>query len=272
MPHIEQPAHLCYFLLSFNGRIVGEFLSFILFIAAVAASFYLLFFIVLPAVVIYLGGISMVMLAVAYLVHREKSKARFMSVPLPSRTLRLIGLLSVALPFVHAGFMLLIHTLNWVLVVLSLNLLLSLAWLLTFLVRSRRAKKAYQATGGENRFLEDTLVAHKEALRIRGDALKCILDRPSGLEPWEAAVLGNDVLDQEVNRQEVERLLDELDSMGREIDALLHACRDAEQDGKAGEDKDFDVHEKTRQDLSQLEGKYRALMDVTSVLISQNEL
>ena len=251
---------------------MGEFLSFILFIAAVAASFYFLFFIILPAVVIYLGGILMVTLSGTFLVRREKSEARFMSRPVSPRTLRLIILLSIALPFVHAASMWLIHTWNWVFWVLSLNLLLSLAWLLAFLVRFRRSKKNYRDTGGENRFLKDTLVAHKEALKIRADALRCILDKPSGLEPWEAAVLGNDVLDQDINRREVERLLSEIETMGRRIDALLSVCREPDRDGKTGESKDSNVYEKARQDLRQLEGKYKGLMDHTSILVSQNEL
>lgn len=250
---------------------MAEFLSFILFIALLSGSLYLTFVLILPVLVIYLGGVTMALLAATYLVRQDKHRARFASIPVSRRVLRQVSLLAIALPVVHAALMWPIRDTGWVIWVLSVNMVLSLLWLVVFLVGSRRAARIYKHEKGEIRSLLGNVVARKEALNIKADSLRCLLDEPQGLEPWEALVLGDEIADQVVDRKKIKDLLVQISTMaGRfdefvtEYDELVRQCKEDNSDS-------CKTCEQIKSVLKQTEPSYKGVIETSGELISQYE-
>ncbi len=246
-----------------------EFLSFILFVVFIVGSLYALFMVILPLLVIYLGGVTMVILSATYLVRQDKRRARFASVPASWKVLRQVTLLAVVLPVLHAALMWLFKDMEWVIWVLGLNLLLALGWLAFFVLRVRRSVKTYKQDGGERKMLMNSLISRVEALKIQADALKCLLDKPQGLEPWEEAVLGDEALETEVDRDRVQKLLAQIQQMIERLDRLgkLSELMAMKQDDR----ESSTVYVQIRSILQDTQDLYKQSMDESRELIGQYE-
>jgi len=251
---------------------MAEFLSFILFVAVIAGSLYLLFVLILPGLAVYLGGVTMSLLAATYLVRQDKHRARFASVPVSGRTVRHVSLAVIIMPLVHATFMWLFKDIIWLIWILSINMTLSLLWLVVFLMHYRRDLKVYKRENGELKAVRASIIARKEALNIKADSLRCLLDRPQGLESWEIAVMGNDMAEQDVDRKKIETLITQISTMVTEFDDIV-----TKHDELALKCKDNDLEScKACEDLKvvikETESTYKERINLSDDIINQYEI
>jgi hypothetical protein len=96
--------------------------------------------------------------------------------------------------------------------------------------------------------------------------LKTILERPQRLEPWEAAVLGDEGFDYDVDRAEVQRGLEHIEEMAMKIQEILESCNSIEDE--ADSTTSCDLYEQARHRLNEIESRYKAIMQETSRLLS----
>ena len=200
-----------------------------------------------------------------YFNRREKQLSRFMSVPLKAKSWGVIVLASALLPLLHGGILWLLHyPFKMLLWVFLLNLTLDVMWLIHKVVRFREQKAEYRTSGGEIKSLIEAVNKHREAIKIREDSLRCLLDRPPSLESWEEAVLGEDYLYGEIDRDEVHGYVSELAQLRKRIENLNI-------DVPTHNEGDHQSQENFRNLLKDMESQYKQLMSVTDRVISEND-
>jgi len=244
---------------------MAEFLSFLLFIALVTSILYLVFMLILPGLISYLGGVTMALLSATYLVRQDKHQARFASIPASKDVVTQVILLTFAMPVIHAALMWPIKDTKWVIWVFSVNMLLSLLWLVFFLIQFRRSVRLYRKENGEARALIGNIVARKEALNIKADSLRSILDKPHVLEPWEIAVLGNELSDELVDHERIKKLLLQINKMSGQLDEFIEKHESMTRQ-KRGNSPDC---ERLKTILKETEPSYKNIIESSETLINQ---